>query len=228
MARATKEKDYIISSKVIEAAKNMASKSLTVATWGNISIRDPETGRIYVTPSGYDYKKAKPDDVVVFDAKGIRVKGLRKPTIEKDLHIELYQARSDIHAIIHTHAMYSTIIGVAGLSLPAVTEEFAQTIGHEAPLCKYAVPGSPNLAKYVVEAFGQDKYAVLMPSHGAVCGAADIDMALKQCDVLERASEIYILAQSLVAKHPEGELRIVPSEDVDHMFRFHHNQYVQK
>lgn len=228
MARPTKERDAVFSKLVIDSAKAMAGKSLTVATWGNISARDPETGRIYVTPSGYDYKKAKIDDVVVFDAKGIRVKGLRKPTIEKDLHIELYQARKDINAIIHTHAMYSTVVGVAGLSLPAVTEEFAQTLGHSAPLCKYAIPGSPNLAKYVVEGFGEKNHAVLMPSHGAVCGAYDMDMAMKQCDVLERASEIFILAQNLVAQHPEGKLRAIPPEDVDHMFRFHNNQYVQK
>ncbi len=228
MTRATKERDLIFSKRVIDSAKAMAKKSLTVATWGNISVRDPETGRIYVTPSGYDYKKAKPDDVVVFDAKGIRVKGQRKPTIEKDLHIELYQARDDLNAIIHTHAMYSTVIGVAGLSLPAITEEFAQTLGHEAPLCKYAIPGSPDLAKYVVEGFGENHFAVLMPSHGAVCAAADMDMALKQCDVLERAAEIFILAQNLIDKHPEGQLRPIPSEDVDHMFRFHNNQYMQK
>lgn len=228
MTRPTKERDNTFSKLVIDSAKEMAQNSLTVATWGNISVRDPETGRIYVTPSGYDYKKAKTDDVVVFDAKGIRVKGLRKPTIEKDLHIELYMAREDINAIIHTHAMYSTVIGVAGLSLPAITEEFAQTIGHEAPLCKYAIPGSPDLAKYVVEGFGKEHYAVLMPSHGAVCGAADMAMAKKECDVLERAAEIYILAQNLISQHPEGTLRAIPSDDVDHMFRFHHNQYVQE
>lgn len=208
---------------VIDAAKEMANKSLTVSTWGNISIRDPKTGNIYVTPSGMDYKKSTPEDVVVFDAKGTRIQGIRKPTIEKDLHIELYQAREDINAIIHTHAMYSTVIGVAGLSLPAVTEEFAQTIGEEAPLCKYAIPGSPALAKYVVEGFGEKHLAVLMPSHGAVCGAGDIKMAMKQCDVLERACEIYVLAKSL-----GGEMRIIPPDDVAHMFRFHNNQYGQK
>lgn len=228
MARITKERDTELRKLVIDSAKAMAQNALTVATWGNISVRDPESGRIYVTPSGYDYKKAKVDDVVVFDAKGIRMKGLRKPTIEKDLHIELYQARPDINAIIHTHALYSTVVGVAGLSLPAVTEEFAQTIGHEAPLCKYAIPGSPDLAKYVVEGFGANHYAVLMPSHGAVCAAADMAMALKQCDVLERASQIYVLAQNLVAQHPQGILRPIPSDDVDHMFRFHNNQYVQE
>lgn len=50
MARATKERDVILSKLVIDTAKAMAGKSLTVATWGNISARDPETGRIYVTP----------------------------------------------------------------------------------------------------------------------------------------------------------------------------------
>ncbi len=207
---------------VIEAAKQMAGRALTVATWGNISIRDPETGHIYVTPSGMDYDKSTPEDVVAFNSDGIRIYGLRKPTIEKDLHIELYQARDDIDAVIHTHSTFSIAIGVAGLALPAVTEEFAQTIGKEAPLCRYAIPGSPDLAKYVVEAFGDTNHAALLPSHGAVCGGRDIKMALKQCDVLERNAEIYILARSL-----GGKVRIIPDDDVDHMFRFHNNQYGQ-
>lgn len=207
---------------VIAAAQQMAGKALTVATWGNISIRDPQTGYIYVTPSGMDYDKSTPDDVVAFNGDGVRIFGLRKPTIEKDLHIELYQARDDINAIIHTHSTFSIAIGAAGLELPAITEEFAQTIGRKAPLCRYAIPGSPDLAKYVVEAFGDSYHAALMPSHGAVCGARDIKMALKQCDVLERNAEIYILANSL-----GRELRIIPDDDVDHMYRFHNNQYGQ-
>lgn len=58
---------------VIEAAKQMAGRALTVATWGNISIRDPETGHIYVTPSGMDYDKSTPEDVVAFNSDGIRI-----------------------------------------------------------------------------------------------------------------------------------------------------------
>lgn len=217
-----KSRDLQYCKLVIDTGRTMAARSLTVATWGNISARDPKTGNIYVTPSGMDYKKAKPEDVVVFNSKGIRIQGMRKPTIEKDLHIELYQARDDIHAIIHTHGLYTIAVGVAGLGLPAVTEEFAQVFGTEVPLCKYAIPGTPDLAKNVVEGFGKDRYGVLMPSHGAVTAAADMNMALKQCDVLERAAEIFILAKQL-----GGEIRYIPKEDVDHMFRFHHNQYVQ-
>lgn len=206
---------------VINAATTMAKRSLTVSTWGNISVRDPETGYIYLTPSGMDYKKTVPDDIVVFNAKGIRIKGTRKPSIEKDMHIKIYQTRKDINAVIHTHALYSTVLAVSGIPLPAITEEFAQTIGEVAPICEYAIPGTPLLADYVAAALGESHRAILLPSHGAICAADNMDMVLKQCDVLERAAHIYILSKSI------GEPRIIPKDEVDHMFRFHNNQYGQ-
>ncbi len=206
---------------VIDACNKMAKKSLTVSTWGNISIRDPKTGYIYLTPSGMDYKKSTPNDIVVFNEKGIRIEGKRKPSIEKDMHIKIYQTRKDINAVIHTHAIHSTAVGVLGISLPAITEEFAQTIGEVAPICDYAIPGTPLLADNVAKAFGEKNRAILLPSHGAICAADNIKMVLKQCDVLERACEIYILAKSI------GDVRVIPKEDAQHMFRFHNNQYGQ-
>ena len=38
---------------LIDACVCMTERKLTLGTWGNISLRDPETGCIYLTPSGY-------------------------------------------------------------------------------------------------------------------------------------------------------------------------------
>ena len=69
---------------LIEAGKNMLGRGLTVETWGNISLRDPQTGYIYLTPSGMNYSLLTEEDVVVFDAAGHHMEGGRRPTIEKD------------------------------------------------------------------------------------------------------------------------------------------------
>ena len=47
---------------LIEAGKRMLHSGLTVETWGNISVRDPETGLIYLTPSGMPYDTLIEDD----------------------------------------------------------------------------------------------------------------------------------------------------------------------
>ena len=40
---------------IVETGITMLEEGLTVGTWGNFSLRDPETGLIYITPSGMPY-----------------------------------------------------------------------------------------------------------------------------------------------------------------------------
>ena len=46
--------------RLIEAGKRMLEKQLTVETWGNLSLRNPETGRVYLTPSAMAYHTIAP------------------------------------------------------------------------------------------------------------------------------------------------------------------------
>ncbi|RLD01553.1 MAG: class II aldolase/adducin family protein, partial [Chloroflexi bacterium] len=44
---------------VVGAGATMLAEGLTVGTWGNISIRVVETGLVYISPSGMDYREIK-------------------------------------------------------------------------------------------------------------------------------------------------------------------------
>ena len=46
---------------VVAAAKSFSSAGLTVATWGNISLRVGDS--VYITPSGMDYATLLPEDI---------------------------------------------------------------------------------------------------------------------------------------------------------------------
>lgn len=48
---------------IVESGKKLENSGLTVETWGNISIRDPETGLVYLTPSAMKYSTIVEDDV---------------------------------------------------------------------------------------------------------------------------------------------------------------------
>jgi L-fuculose-phosphate aldolase len=207
---------------VIETGKKMARDSLTVSTWGNISVRDPESGNIYLTPSGMDYETSTAEDIVVFNADGKIIKGRRKPSTEKDVHIFIYQRAPGVNAIIHTHAVYSTILAVAGIPLPVITEEMAQTIGGEVICSEYALPGTPLLGENVAKVVEAGHRAVLLPSHGALCTGGNMRAAYKICGVLEKAARIYISVKSMGL-----EPCILPPDDVSHMFGFFSNNYGQ-
>ena len=207
---------------VINAGKRMAELSMTVSTWGNISARDPETGNIYLTPSGMDYFACTEDDIVVFNATGKRIKGHRKPSIEKDIHLFIMQRNPRVNAVIHTHALYSTALAAAGVTLPVITEEHAQTLGGPVPCSKYAIPGTPLLGEYVSSVIEEGYNAALLPSHGALVIGRDMEHAFKSSLVLEKAAEIYLKVRSMGL-----EPRVIPKKEVDHMFRFFNNNYGQ-
>lgn len=206
---------------VLEACISMANKNLTVGTWGNISSRDPETGNIIVTPSGMDYSCCTLDDMIVYDKDGNWVEGERIPTIEKDMHIGIYQKRDDVNAVVHTHPLYATVFAVTKQELPAITEEFAQLIGKKVKCAEYALPGTMELAKYTADALGKSN-AVLLTSHGALCTGPNMQFALRICDVLEKAAHIAIMAKGI------GNPRIIPDEEVEVMQDFVKTKYGQR
>ena len=174
---------------IIHAGIAMANKNLTIDTWGNLSVQDEE-GNIYITPSGMAYNTLKEDDICVLDKTGTQIEGKRKASIEKMLHVLIYQNRKDVHAILHTHPISSTVFAVLHKPIPVITDEIAQAIGGEVACAPYALPGSLTLAQNVVSALAE-KQAVLLSNHGAVCVGKDFKECFKVASVLESTAEIY-------------------------------------
>ena len=186
---------------LVESGKRMLDSGLTVETWGNLSLRDPKTGYIYLTPSAMPYNTIEESDVVVMDANGNRIEGERKPTIEYAMHLEILNNRPDINAIIHTHPIYSQVFGALHEDIPPIIDEAAQTMGGAVRVAEYAIPGTQQLADNVTKALGGGA-ACLMANHGAVCTGKDIDAAFKTCIVLEMTARIYYMARCIGKPEP--------------------------
>ena len=181
---------------IIEAGKKLLRENLTVETWGNISLRDGE-GLVYITPSGMDYETCTVEDIVVMKIDKKIVSGKRRPSIETDLHLEVYKARPEVKAIIHTHPIYSTVFSCMGESIPLILDEAAQALGGEVKTAAYALPGTIELANNCVKALGEKSNACLLQSHGAVCVSCDMKGAFKVAKVLEMTAEVYSRIRSI-------------------------------
>lgn len=206
---------------LIEAGKKMVNDELTIETWGNISIRDKETQLVYMTPSAMDYNSIKEDDIVVCQLDGTIVEGKRKPTIETNMHLGIYNNRPDVNAVIHTHPIYSLVFGVLREDIPPIIDEAAQILGDCVPITEYALPGSDHLAQVCVDLLGKNRKAIVMASHGALCVGEDIDMAFKVSAVLEMTAKVYTLARSI------GTPKTLSSEDIQTMHHYAYNNYGQ-
>lgn len=205
--------------KIIDAGKAMSSKNLTVDTWGNLSMKDSD-GNIYITPSGMPYNTLCEEDICVLDPNGNQIEGERKPSIEKMLHVLIYQKRTDVQAILHTHPIHSTVFGVLHQPIPVITDEMAQAIGGDVKCAAYALPGSKELAENVASSLG-NLQAVLMSNHGAVCVGKNMKECFKVAAVLETSAEIYQKALAIGKPVPIDE------KNVEWMRDFALNKYGQ-
>ena len=197
---------------VAEATLKFVSKDLTLGKdGGDISIMDPETGYIYISPRPnknlkiFTWATITPEQIAVIDIDGNVVDntGLY-PTVEFPMHLAIYRARADIKAIVHSHALWSTIFACAQKSIPSICVE----MDGEIKCSKYGRVGSEILGDYIVECLGKSGKQALMCNHGAVACGRDIDEAFIMSDYMERQAQIALFAELI------GGAKIVKHEDM--------------
>ncbi len=167
---------------------------------GDLSLRDPETGLIYIDPKPSEtleipnWGVMKAEDIVVMDLDGkiIEENGIL-PTVEAPMHLYIYKARPEINAIIHPHAIFSSAFAAAGKDIPMVMYEF-NFAGGDVRCAKYAKAGTEELAQYIIEALGNDRKAALLRNHGSVALGADLRDAFNVAEYLEKMAQVAIYA----------------------------------
>jgi len=164
--------------------------------FGDTSLRDRETGLIYILPRPSprqpicDWNQVTVDDVAIININGEIVGDPDVlPTIETPMHLRIYQARPEVNGIVHSHGEWSSIFAALRLSIPAVTLDALETIGVEEIRCAaYARIATKELGDNVVEALGTKSKAALMANHGAVCIGTSLNEAFLVAYLLEKLS----------------------------------------
>ena len=196
---------------VVQAAQQLLRLGLVAATSGNVSMRlegDEKEGIIAVTPAGTDYGTMTPEDIVVVDYDVDVIEGNTVPSSESLTHVAVYKARSDISAVIHTHSIYASVLAVAGVPLPPILDELVAYLGGPVEVAEYGFPSTEDLGEKAIQAMGE-RNAVFIRNHGVLAAGRDMPDALRACELVERASQIYIQARAL------GSVRTLPSEVVE-------------
>lgn len=207
---------------VIEIALTIQQEKLIPLTFGNFSLREPETGYICITPSGMPYETLHPSDIVVVDIDNNIVDGERKPSIEAPMHTAIYRKRPDVNGIIHTHSTFCTAWACRDIDgMPCITSEAADLVGGKVKVADFCLPGSQELAEVTSEAIGQDR-AVLMGNHGAICVDSDIDKALKDAIVLEESAKVAYYAFQM------GDVNILEDQIAEYMRKDTEKNYGQQ
>ncbi len=127
-----------------------------------------------------------PEDFIRIDFDGRPTDGERVPPMEFHLHAQIYRARPDVMAVVHTHPRWSTVLSTAGHAWLPVTMQAAVVCagGAVRTFPKTASINSAALGAEAAAFLGTDK-AALMHRHGAVSVAASIEVAFVQAVYIE-------------------------------------------
>ena len=213
--------------KVYEANMLLPKYNLVTFTWGNVSEMDFDAGIFAIKPSGIDYDKLTPDDIVLIDLNGNKIEGKYNPSSDTATHLELYKAFPKIKGIVHTHSPWATIWAQAGRAIPCYGTTHADYMYGEIPcvrnLTKEEIEEAyeKNTGKLIVEHFQNLEYmampAVLCKNHGPFTWGKDCFDAVHNAVVLE---EVAKMAARCEAINPQ--IKPAPQELQDkHYYRKH-------
>jgi L-ribulose-5-phosphate 4-epimerase len=119
---------------VLEANLELVRRGLVLYTFGNVSGIDRGRGLVAIKPSGVDYGKLKPEDIVISDLDGKIVDGALRPSSDLPTHLELYKHFAKIGGVAHTHSEYATAWAQAEREIPCFGTTHADSFHGPVPV----------------------------------------------------------------------------------------------
>jgi L-fuculose-phosphate aldolase len=173
---------------------------LTEGTSGNASVRRDDRS-FFVSPTGMPYEALEPEDIPLVHFEG-RWLGRRRPSSEWRFHRDIFAARSDASAIVHTHSRYATALACTGRGIPAFHYMVAVAGGIDIRCAPYHTFGTQELSDAAVAAI-EGRKACLLANHGVIALGADLHSALALAGEVENLAAQYCAALAL------GDVRIL-------------------
>ena len=196
--------------KIVEIGRLTFEKGWVAANDGNISVR-LDNEQILATPTGVSKGMMSPEDLIVVDYRGRKIRGRLESTSEIAMHIAIYNGRPDIHAVVHVHPPVATGFASAGIPLnKAVLPEVVIGLGC-IPTAAYGLPGTPALTEPLIPLIPQYD-AILLANHGAVAYGKDLLQAYFRMETVEHFARINLVAEML------GGAKPLPRAEVDKLF----------
>jgi len=193
--------DQELRMQVAWACRILARQGHTDFTLGHVSARGLNDV-VYIKPNGLGLNEIRPDDVLTIDLDRRKLSGQGEVHLEAALHTEVYKARPEVGAVIHTHPPYAVAL--------SATEANLEFLSHDAVLFCEGVAIFEETAELITSlAQGQavaralgGRRAVLLRNHGVLVVGQDVPWAVITALTLERAIQIQSIAATLGPLRP--------------------------
>jgi L-fuculose-phosphate aldolase len=179
--------DTQLKAAVLAAARRLNTLDLNRGSAGNVSARSCDG--FIITPTGMAYDDCTAEDMVSMGLDG-EVRSTRKPSSEWRFHRDIYAARPEAGAVVHTHAPFATALACMESGIEPFHYMIARFGGRDVRCAAYATFGTQELSDAVLAALA-DRNACLMAHHGMIVFGRELGNALDLALELETLCEQY-------------------------------------
>ena len=193
---------------LLDSVLTLQAQGLMQGTSGNASERQ---GNGYIiTPPGMHINDMQASSMVAMDMQGKAV-SVGKPSSEWRFHHDIYQARPEVGAVIHTHSMYATTLACLRRDIPPFHYMIAVAGGDTIRCADYALFGTQALSDHAIVAL-KDRRACLLANHGMIAVGKTLQQAIDVAVEVETLCEQYWRALQL------GEPNLLSMQEMQEVF----------
>jgi ribulose-5-phosphate 4-epimerase/fuculose-1-phosphate aldolase len=197
-------------------ANRILAREGVVDSFGHVTIRHPDHPDRFLMSRARAPDCVEVSDIITFSLDGTPLDaGDRKPYLERFIHGACYEARSDVHAVVHNHSPSVIPFGVTGCKLRPMLH-VCSAMGHnvgiwdsqdkfgDTDLLVSDMAMGRDLAKFL----GRDRTA-LMRGHGAVVAASTLREVVFTSVYVEVGAKLQRQAMAM------GEIKFLTKGEVD-------------
>jgi L-fuculose-phosphate aldolase len=182
--------------KLTNAGRVLTSQDQGDFVAGHVTVRLPDDPHQFLMkPAGIGLDEMAPDEVITVDLEGRKVAGEMMRHNEVYIHSEIMRVRSDIQAVVHTHAPHAVAFSSLGRELLPVNNEgayFYKKLPVFSETTDLIVSHERGAA---VARCLKDNSAMILRNHGIVTAGRSIEEAVWLALKLERACRVQLLAE---------------------------------
>lgn len=188
-----------IKQQMCEIGRRVYERGMVAANDGNFSVKLNDHEYL-CTPTGVSKGFMTPEYICKVDenCQVLEANPGFAPSCEVKMHLQVYQDRPDVRAVVHAHPPYATTFAIARMPLdkPIVSEAII-TLG-PVPVAEYATPSTKEVPEAVAK-YVKDFDAMLLANHGALAYGESLMNAYYKMESLEYYARL--LFQSMQLGH---------------------------
>jgi len=190
---------------LITACKILVQQKLDSGPFGNVSIRIPGTKQFLINPENLVFEELAVEDVVTMDLHGNVLAGQHsEPHPGEFIHREIYRARQDVGAIVHTHSTNTVLISLLGEPIQPYTQLGAALWNDQGIYHGFTGPVRTSEEGLAIAQALEQKSMVIAKNHGLFAVGNNIQAALWDMILADQAAAIHLAAKHLGLSQAES------------------------